>query len=104
MSGGADGNGTIAVAVHDGVFEKSDNYRHVATAVRLLRSKCVTMLVEDRNLHESCGEIGYKKLSSDQQSLVDDAMPYVFGMEVDGWADHNNTHFQNMLAYTGCFF
>ena len=104
LSGGVDGNGMIYVAVHDGVFLKSDNYRHVASGIRLLRNQCISMLVDENLLLETCRHIKYKDLCAPQQELVDDFMPFVFGYEVDGGCDHNNTNFQNMLAYIGGFF
>ena len=36
LSGGVDRNRMIYVAVHDGVFQKYDNYRHVASGILLL--------------------------------------------------------------------
>ena len=62
------------------------------------------MLVEEKLLPETCRHIKYKDLCAPQQELVDDFMPFVFGYEVDGGCDHNNTNFQNMLAYMGGFF
>ena len=99
LSGGKDGNGMIYVSVHDGVFQKSNNYRHVASAIRVVREKCIAMLVEDKLLPEACLHIKYKDLCAPQRELVDNVMPYVFGMEVDGGFDHNNTLLQNILAH-----
>ena len=104
LSGGEDGNGMIFVAVHDGVFEKSDNYHHVASIVRLTRNRCINMLVDDKLLPETNRHVQYKDLCAAQRKIVDDAMPYVIGNEIDGGGDHSNTNFQNMCAYIGGFF
>ena len=62
------------------------------------------MLVEDKILPEIRCHIKYKELCAPQQALVDNFMLFVFGYEVDGGTDPNNTNFQNMLAYVGGFF
>ena len=66
LSGGVDGNEMMYVAVHNGIFQKSDNYRHVASRIRLLRNECISMLVEDKLLPEICRHIKYKDLCAPQ--------------------------------------
>ena len=36
--GGEDGNSQVYVSVHDGVFDKSDNYHHVASNLYIVRN------------------------------------------------------------------
>ena len=104
LSGGENENGTIYVAVHDGVFQMSNNYRHMASIVRVLQKRCISMLVEDDLLPKSSLGVNYHDLCRPQQNVVKESMPLVFGNEFDGGGDHSNTNFQNMLAYIGGFF
>ena len=104
FSGGVDGNGTIYASLHDATFEKSDNYRHLTSALDILRSKRIRMLVKDGLLPADSLNIKYKDLCAPNKQIVDDHMPFILGFETDGGGDHRNTIFQNFMAYTGFFF
>ena len=45
FSGGVDGNGRMHASLHDSIFEKSDNYRHLASASGVLRTNRIKKLV-----------------------------------------------------------
>ena len=93
LSGRVDGNGMIYIEFCNVVFQKSDNYRHAASGIRLLRKQCTSMIVEEKLLPEICRPVKYKDLCDPQPELVDNFVPFVFEYEFDGRCDHNNTNF-----------
>ena len=76
MSGGEDRHGQIYVSLHDRVFEKSDNYHHIASSIWMLRNKCIANPVSDRVLSDEVEGVNYNDLNAFQKDIVQAAMQY----------------------------
>lgn len=63
LSGGENGYGKTYASLHDGVFQKADNYRHIVSSIRIPRNKCIYFF-EDGFLPDETDGVNYNDLST----------------------------------------